>query len=119
MKPDRTRASARELAEKMRRLPQPPVPDGLQQRLLSAVSAHGVQHPDNVRKFRWPRLAAGLSVAACLVLMAAVAIHTAGRFKGNSLADKSVSPHYILPGQASASSKETNPCAILPPLPQS
>jgi hypothetical protein len=101
----------RELLRRLRDLPPPPIPPGLEARLLADVPA-----PGPPRRW-WPVLASG-AVAAGVAL----AVVTRPRPEPDPppaqvlTLTRDVHPAFVQ--QAPSGYKETRPCDILPPLPQ-
>jgi hypothetical protein len=106
----------RSLEERLRRLPLPAVPAELRERILSA--APRIQPaPKRVRPVLWWSMG-GLSVAVAVVLVAfLVPFFQAGRHSVVQMPTKVPSPPGVLYA-ATTDPKETDPCYVLPPMPE-
>jgi hypothetical protein len=77
MSPNRSNDDLEALADRLRGLPRPPVPEGLQARLLAAIPDGGAPAPGPRRP--WRRLWLGGAVAAAAVLLALLLGHFFGK----------------------------------------
>jgi hypothetical protein len=100
------------LVRRLSELPLPPIPPGLDQKLLTAIATEtsaGRAAPPSTRRRAWPRIVIGGAIAAAIVLL--VTVLPIVRNVGNQQATN-------VPERSHSSKKETRPCDILPPLPR-
>ncbi len=120
----------------LRRLPQPRVPEHLQERLLQAIpkTLPAARPPWQVRWYQ-PALAAGIAAALIFGYLALsprlreggpsvtsqkpgdAVTHVDGRQSAEPGALSNTSPRYILGSEVFVLPEETRPCNVLPPLP--
>jgi hypothetical protein len=111
------RDERRDLIERLRDLPPPAVPPGLEAKLLATIKPAVMAPPPTERsrsRWRLPAITAGsaAAVAACIVIAVTVL-----RPSRSSPLDPNVRPELVVGG--ADRTQETRPCDILPPLPRS
>lgn len=108
-----------ELEAGLRRLPKPPVPEGLEAALMAGIPA-ARPHPTAGSRIRSHLLAAlAGSAIAVLILIVAYALLSGAPGTGGTTAPgvlRNTSPLFVGVG-IHAHVRETQPCEILPPLP--
>jgi hypothetical protein len=110
--------SIEQLAEQLRRLPKPDVPDGLQEKLLAAIPTTATLRKSSTARRRYRR--AVIAIVATAAGIAFVFMH-AGRPPEAPLRPQEMhtagNAHSMPHSLAIVDVKETDPCNILPPLP--
>lgn len=104
-------AKLRALEETLREIPAPPVPEGLQKRLVAAIPerVHGADR----RRWRVLRLSVAAAILVGAVLVGAfMLLNRTGEVKAGLLDNTSA---HLMQTQATVM-KETKPCDMLPPL---
>jgi hypothetical protein len=105
------------LEAELRSLPPPPVPAGLEERLLTTIPSRPtvITRP---HRFRWKRVAGGIGIAAAAILLLTFPRGEAPPAQGSMLpgALGNTSPEYVLGDAYYDYLKETSPCYILPPI---
>ena len=104
-------AKLRALEETLREIPAPPVPDGLQKRLVAAIP----QRVHGADKRRWSvlRLSVAAAVLIGAILVSAFMLSNKAREVKAGLLDNTSA--HLMQTQATVM-KETKPCDMLPPL---
>ena len=109
------------LEERLRRLPAPPVPPHLRERILSSAPrfrperARARPAPDRARAAR--RWSLGAAAAAAALAAVLLSVDPAARRPVIREAAKAAAPPGVLYA-ASTDPKETDPCCVLPPMPE-
>ena len=108
-----------ELEARLRRLPQPMVPPGLEGKLLDAIPER-VSGPIAGRALLWRRIVPAAAAVAATVAIAILVKESKVSSRRTPTADmRATSPEYVLAQKTVQNPEETNPCNILPPLPKS
>ena len=100
-----------DLERRLRSLSEPEVPAGLEAKLIAAIGV-----PRSRGQWRWMIAVAGGALAASIALVVVLKPTAAPQ---SSPVNKSVSPAYILNSTEISRARETRPCDIFPPFPQS
>ena len=107
----------RNLLRRLRELPPPPIPPGLEARLLAGISRS--QAGAAIKPARQWTIAAGGAVAAGMLLALGVAVvQRAGVGHDQHVLPREVRPTFVQ-HNSTPNHKDTRPCDILPPLPRS
>ncbi len=102
----------------LRRLPTPQVPEGLEARLIAAIPAHACVAKARVsRRWRW-HFGAAAATAAALAVFVLWPRPRDPNLAQRPNAEKNASQGIDSAPNPSAELKDTDPCNILPPLPE-
>ena len=107
------------LEARLRDLPRPTVPPGLEGKLLDAIPER-VSGPIAGRALLWRRIVAAAAAVAATVAIAILSRESKVSSRRTPTADmRATSPEYVLAQKTLQNPQETNPWNILPPLPKS
>ena len=111
----------RQLLRRLRDLPPPPTPQGLEARLLAGIPARRARAaPAGAPHARRRRIAIGAALAAGVVLAVTVPlVHRTDGRRGSRVVPRDVQPAFVQQASTTPNHKETQPCDILPPLSRS
>ena len=100
-----------DLEKRLRSLPEPEVPAGLEAKLIA-----GIDVPPRRGQRRWMMPVLGGALAASIALFVVLRPTSV---RGPSPVNPSVSPEFIFNDRQTSQARETRPCDIFPPFPQS
>ncbi len=106
----------RPLEERLRNLPPPAVPPYLRERILSAAPRFQPA-PKRVRRALWWSVAGSSAAAAAVLAAFLLPLDRAGRLPATR-EPATAPPDYHVLYAATTDPKETDPCYVLPPLPE-
>ena len=115
--PSRSAPDRRSLEERLRLLPPPAVPPHLRERILAGAPTFGLE--SKRARPAWLRWSAGGLIAAAAVVLAALLLplDRSGRRPVVEGPSAPVPSHPGVLYAATADPRETDPCYVLPPLP--